>query len=64
MTDSCSLWPRPAQSDSRYPPGLRDRVTDLLSEWVSLQEDHPAEKVHAAFVAKLDSEGFLKVLPP
>ena len=42
---------------------MRDRVTDLLSEWVTLQEDHPAEKVQAAFVAKLDKEGFLKVQP-
>ena len=52
---------RPGQPDARYPAGLRDRVTDLLSEWVTLQEEHPAEKVQAAFVAKLDKEGFLKV---
>lgn len=40
---------------------MRDRVTELLTKWVSLQEEHPAEKVQAAFVAELDKEGFLKV---
>ena len=52
---------RAGQPEVRFPEGLKTRVTELLSEWVSLQEDHPAEKAQAAFVAKLDKEGFLKV---
>lgn len=45
----------------QYPAGLQDRVTELLTEWVGLQEDHPADKAQSAFVSKLDQEGFLKV---
>ncbi|KAK9805719.1 hypothetical protein WJX73_001907 [Symbiochloris irregularis] len=56
---SAKRTPKAAPPDYRY-PGIRDRVTEMLSEWVNLQEDHPAEKVQASFVAKLDKEGFLK----
>lgn len=52
--------PKTEQQEVQYPAGLQDRVTELLTEWVGLQEDHPADKAQSAFVSKLDQEGFLK----
>ena len=36
-------------------------MVEVFAEWVRLNEENPAEKYHATFVAKLQHNGFLKV---